>query len=94
MCAETPQAIAMTGGLASQHRSRVTVLLVDDQPLEEDPGVARMDFLSSCAPPQPCVISPATDDKLEAQLWTAKDGCDGVLAVSKREVTYSAPDSH
>ena len=45
----------MTGGLASQHRSRVTVLLVDDQPLEEDPSVARMDFLSSCALPAPAL---------------------------------------
>ena len=44
----------MTGGLASQHQSRVTVLLVDDQALEEDPGIARMDFLSSCDP-KPCI---------------------------------------
>ena len=42
----------MTGGLASQHQSRVTVLLVDDQPVEQDPSVARMDFLSTCAPGQ------------------------------------------
>ena len=44
------QAIALTGGLASQHQSRVTVLLVDDQPVEQDPSIARMDFLSTCAP--------------------------------------------
>lgn len=50
------QAIALTGGLASQHQSRVTVLLVDDQALEQDPSIARMDFLSTCAASQSAAL--------------------------------------
>ena len=40
-----PQAIALTGSLAALHASKVTVLMVDATPMEED-GVRRMDLLS------------------------------------------------
>lgn len=41
----------MAGGLAAQYQGKVTVLMLDEKPMDNDDSVRRMDVLSTCAIP-------------------------------------------